>query len=359
MPTITPLPLDEVLEGDCVELMGRLPAACIDLVFADPPYNLQLTTDLWRPNSTRVEGVADDWDRFESVEAYDSFTRGWLAAARRVLKPDGTLWVIGTYHNIHRVGSILMDLGYWILNEVVWIKPNPMPQMRGVRFCNAHETMVWARPRRTAPRCTLNYRGMKAGNEDVQMRSDWEIPVCGGSERRRIEGRKAHSTQKPEALLHRVIASSSRRGDLVLDPFCGTGTTAAVAKRLGRRFITIDRDPGYVALARERVALERPPREGLEDAIWVDAPRRRVPFVSLVEAGVLPAGTQLRFRGADILATVREDGSLVAGGRRGSIHRLGAACLNAPACNGWRHWEYRDGDGQWRLIDELRPEPGE
>src|SRR5580700_709386 len=247
-----------IVIGDCVAAMAALPAASVDLVFADPPYNLQLKGDLKRPDDSRVDAVDDDWDKFASFADYDAFTRAWLSACRRVLKPAATLWVIGSYHNIFRVGAILQDLGFWILNDVVWRKSNPMPNFRGRRFTNAHETLLWCAADREA-RYTFNYEAMKALNDELQMRSDWLIPICGGPERLKgDDGKKAHPTQKPEALLHRVLMASSRPGDIVIDPFCGTGTTGAVAKRLGRRFLGIERDPSYATLARQRIAAVRP-----------------------------------------------------------------------------------------------------
>ncbi|HSV74484.1 MAG TPA: DNA methyltransferase [Chthonomonadales bacterium] len=348
------IPLDTVLEGDCAELMARLPDRCADLIFADPPYNLRLAGDLRRPDLSRVDAVDDAWDQFESPQRYDQFTRDWLTAARRILKPNGTLWVIGSYHSIYRVGAILMDLGYWILNDIVWIKANPTPQMRGVRFCNAHETLLWAARDSTASGITFNYRALKAGNEDRQVRSDWYFPVCSGGERLRTGAARAHSTQKPEALLHRIISGTSRPGDLVVDPFCGSGTTAAVARRLGRRFVTMDRDPAYVEIARARIAAVSPDL-ALADAIDVDAPPPRVPFATLVETGMLPAGTRLRLNRSGAEAIVQNDGTLAADGLRGSIHRLGARLLDAPACNGWEHWYYEDpATGRLLPINALR-----
>jgi len=348
------LPIDSVIEGDCVEVLSHLPARCADLVFADPPYNLRLESALHRPDLSRVDAVDDAWDQFETPEAYDAFTRAWLDAVRRVLKPSGTLWVIGSYHNIYRVGTILMDLGYWILNDIVWIKANPTPQMRGVRFCNAHETLIWAARDRRATGITFNYRALKAANEDRQARSDWYLPICSGSERLRVGDAKAHSTQKPEALLHRIISGTSRPGDLVVDPFCGTGTTAAVAKRLGRRFLTMDIDPAYVEIARQRVAAVTPCLVDAE-ALDVDAPPPKVSFATIVETGLLPAGTTLHLRANGAEATVQSDGTLVANGLRGSIHRLGARLLGAPACNGWEHWHYRDpATGHLQPLNALR-----
>src|ERR1700744_3969103 len=274
-----------ILVGDCVAEMAKMPAASVDLVFADPPYNLQLQGDFKRPDDSRVDAVDDDWDKFSSFAAYDAFPHTWLTACRRVMKPNATLWVIGSYHNIFRVGTILQDLGFWILNDVVWRKSNPMPNFRGRRFTNAHETMIWAARDSSKRNYTFNYEALKAGNEDVQMRSDWFIPLCTGEERLKgSDGKKLHPTQKPEALLARVILAASRPDDLVLDPFCGTGTTGAVARRLGRRFIGIERDPGYAARARERIAVVTP----VEDELVAIPSKReapRVPFGSLVERG--------------------------------------------------------------------------
>jgi modification methylase len=328
---------NSVLVGDCAEEMARLSEASVDLVFADPPYNLQLGGELLRPNNTRVEGVDDAWDKFAGFAEYDRFTRHWLSAARRLLKPDGALWVIGSYHNIYRVGAILQDLGYWILNDIVWRKTNPMPNFRGRRFTNAHETLLWC-ARSQASRYTFNYESMKALNEELQMRSDWLMPLCGGSERLKgDDGRKAHPTQKPEALLHRVLMASTRPGDLVLDPFFGTGTTGAVAKRLGRRFIGIERDPGYAELARERIRAVKP--ADLEDVV---APQKReeprIPFGALVERGLLKPGEVLFDARKRWTAKVRADGTVISADARGSIHRVGAHVQGAPACNGWAFW---------------------
>ena len=328
---------DGVIEGDCLAELARLDAASVDLVFADPPYNLQLAGELHRPDNSRVDGVAADWDKFAGFADYDRFTRAWLGECRRVLKPTGGLWVIGTYHNIFRIGAILQDLGFWILNDVVWRKANPMPNFRGRRFTNAHETLLWCAADRDA-RYTFNYQAMKALNDDLQMRSDWLIPVCGGPERLKDgEGKKAHPTQKPEALLHRVLVASSRPGELVLDPFCGTGTTGAVARRLGRRFVGIERDPGYAALARERIAAVTP-ADG--DALRL-APKReapRVPFGSLVERGLVRPGDILVDATGRYRARVRADGTLISAEHRGSIHAVAAQVQGAPACNGWAFW---------------------
>jgi modification methylase len=352
-----PLPLDQVLTGDCVELLQALPAESVDVIFADPPYNLQLRHDLWRPNQTRVDPVDDDWDRFATFADYDSFTRRWLGACRRVLKRSGTLWVIGTYHNIFRVGAILQDLDFWILNEINWIKANPMPNFKGMRFTNAHETLIWAQKERGA-QYTFNHQAMRALNEDLQMRSDWYLPLCGGKERLRENGAKAHATQKPEALLYRVLISSSNPGDVVLDPFFGTGTTGVVAKRLCRRWIGMERDPKYVALAEQRLAAVQ---TGDPAAFKLVHPRRerRIPFGSLLEYGLLQPGETLTLGPQEeISARVMADGQLEINGQRGSIHRM-AAMLHPGPCNGWELWHYWDAQAQQRrpihvLREQLR-----
>ena len=351
-------PVNQVLLGDCVEVMNALPPKCADLVFADPPYNMQLGGDLWRPNMTKVDAVTDPWDKFKSFAEYDAFTRAWLTACRRVLKDTGTLWVIGSYHNIYRVGAVMMDAGYWVLNDIAWIKANPTPQMRGTRFCNAHETLLWAKKSIDQKKYTFHYREMKAGNDDKQMRSDWYIPICSGGEREKKDGKKAHATQKPEALMHRVIAATTNPGDLVLDPFCGSGTTAAVAKRLGRDYITIDREEVYVELAEKRLANISPALLTSEDenGVLLGGPKPRIPFVSLIESGQLPLDTTLRLKGTDIEAALHADGTVTAGGHRGSIHKVAAACLGLPSANGWTAWLYQDrASGEVRLLDALRP----
>lgn len=345
-------PLDRIIVGDCIEELAALPEQCVDLIFADPPYNLQLQQELWRPNLTRVDAVTDDWDRFGSFAEYDAFTRAWLGACRRVLKDTGTLWVIGSYHNIYRVGAILMDLDYWILNDVVWVKTNPMPNFRGVRFANAHETLIWAQKQRGA-KVTFNYHVMKALNGGRQMRSDWLLPICSGAERIKLNGEKAHSTQKPEALLERVILASSNPGDVVLDPFFGTGTTGAVAKRLGRRWIGIERDPGYVALAQARIDAVQPDPQAIAAFTELRRPPR-VPFSALLARGLLRPGDTLTLRGQDgITAEVLADGRIRHGDLTGSIHRVASALRGAP-CNGWDHWLLDDPQRGQIVLDDLR-----
>jgi len=353
---IRELPLDQMILGDAVRIMRMLPSASVHCIFADPPYNLQLRGELRRPDYSLVDGVDDDWDRFTDFAAYDAFTRDWLGECRRLLRKDGTLWVIGTYHNIFRIGAILQEMGFWILNDIVWRKANPMPNFRGRRFTNAHETLIWAAPGRDA-RYRFNYQAMKALNDDVQMRSDWYFPLCTGPERLRNEhGLKLHPTQKPEALLHRVLMSCTGPGDIVLDPFLGTGTTAAVARRLSRHYIGIERHPAYVEAALGRVRRVRPaPAEGLAATpTRRDAPR--VPFGSLVERGVLPAGTVLTDRLRRVQAVVVADGTLRCGDVQGSIHQVGAAVQNAPSCNGWTFW-HMEQDGALVAIDGLRAVP--
>jgi modification methylase len=347
------VPLGKILHGDCLDILPTLPEKSVDVVFADPPYFLQLSQELYRPNQSRVRGVKDAWDHFRDFEDYDAFTRAWLSACRRVLKPSGSLWVIGTYHNIFRVGRILQDLDYWILNDVVWVKTNPMPNFRGVRFSNAHETLIWAVKSRRS-RYTFNYRTMKELNDGLQMRSDWRLPICTGKERIRTEGGvRAHATQKPEELLRRVLLASTRPGDVVLDPFFGTGTTGAVAKRLGRGWIGIEKEKEYIELARRRIAGVRASPDLAEAA---GSPRRleRVSFRQVMEAGLVRAGQRLYFEGdRSRSARVRADGDLVANGHRGSIHQVARLLAGVP-CNGWTHWYYPGEKGDWHMIDELR-----
>jgi modification methylase len=346
--------LDRVLVGDSVAELEKLPAKSVDLVFADPPYNLQLAGTLHRPDQSLVDAVDDDWDRFESFEAYDAFTRAWLMAVRRVLKPNGTMWVIGSYHNIFRVGTVLQDLGFWILNDVVWRKTNPMPNFKGRRFQNAHETLIWAGRDADAKSYTFNYDALKAFNEDTQMRSDWLIPICSGAERLKdADGAKLHPTQKPEGLLHRVLIASSKPGDVVLDPFFGSGTTGAVAKKLGRRFIGVERDPGYAEAARARIAAAAPIDAQALELMRGKKAETRVPFGSLIEAGLVSAGELLTDARGRVVARVRVDGSLEANGVTGSIHRVGAAVQGAEACNGWTFW-HASREGRIVVLDDLR-----
>lgn len=338
------LPLDQIIVGDCVAAMNALPSASVDLIFADPPYNLQLGGDLRRPDDSLVDAVDDDWDKFASFAEYDAFTRAWLAAARRVLKPDGALWVIGSYHNIFRVGAILQDLGFWMLNDIVWRKANPMPNFRGRRFTNAHETLIWA-ARGESSKYTFHYEALKGGNDDLQMRSDWYLPLCTGDERLKdAAGAKVHPTQKPEALLARVLLSASNPGDVILDPFFGTGTTGAVAKALGRRFIGLEREEVYAKAARERIAAVQP----LAPEAFAAAPSKRseprIPFLSIVEAGLVKAGETVIDEKRRHKAVVRADGTLMLGPAIGSIHKVGALAQGLPACNGWTFWHVERAD---------------
>ena len=358
MEVVRELPLDQIMLGDAVRIMRMLPAASVHCVFADPPYNLQLRGELRRPDDSLVDGVDEDWDRFTDFAAYDTFTHEWLSECRRLLRKDGTIWVIGTYHNIFRIGAIMQELGFWLLNDVIWRKSNPMPNFRGRRFTNAHETLIWAARGRDA-RYRFNYQAMKSLNDEVQMRSDWLLPLCTGQERLRNEhGLKLHPTQKPEALLHRVLLSCTVPGDIVLDPFLGTGTTAAVARRLSRHYIGIERHPAYVEAALGRVRRVRPaPHDGIATTPTKrEAPR--VPFGSLVERGLIAPGTVLTDRTRRVRAMVLADGSIRAGALQGSIHKIGAEVQNAPACNGWTFWHF-DRNGELVPIDALRKDATE
>jgi site-specific DNA-methyltransferase (adenine-specific) len=350
------LPLDQILHGDCVEKLAQMPEKSVDLIFADPPYNLQLSGTLWRPNMTQVDAVDDTWDQFDSFEAYDDFTRAWLSACRRVLKDNGTLWVIGTYHNIFRTGVVLQDLGFWILNDIVWIKTNPMPNFRGVRFTNAHETLIWASKSKRA-RYTFNHHAMKPFNNDKQMRSDWVLPICSGKERIKINGKKAHSTQKPEALLYRVILSSSSPADVVLDPFFGLGTTGAVAKKLHRHFIGIEQELSYIAVAKTRLDAIIP--APLDHATFDVRDKKRlaprIPFAHLLEGGLLQPGQGLYFRkDREKIAYIKPDGKLIFRQIEGSIHQVGTHIMNGVPCNGWEHWYFENNAGKLENIDTLR-----
>ena len=343
----------QIINGDCVEVLDTLSDESIDLIFADPPYNLQLSGDLLRPNNSKVMGVDDEWDRFDSFSEYDTFSRSWLNACRRVLKPTGSLWVIGSYHNIFRVGATLQDLGFWILNDVIWHKTNPMPNFRGRRFTNAHETLIWCVKDPTAKRYTFNYDAMKSLNEGVQMRSDWLLPLCTGNERLKKDGQKAHPTQKPESLLSRVILATSKPGDLVLDPFSGSGTTAAIAKRFGRRFIGIEQDLEYVKLARQRLEAVHQLKD--QEVLAIDTKRSapRVPFGSLLDRGLVNPGEFMFDSRRRWHAKIRADGMLISDQVKGSIHAVGAAVQGAQACNGWTFWHV-DRDGSTVSIDLFR-----
>lgn len=348
--------LDTILKGDCVAALDRLPDHSVDVIFADPPYNLQLEGALHRPDQTKVNAVDDHWDQFDSFQAYDAFTRAWLMACRRVLKPNGTIWVIGSYHNIFRVGASLQDLGFWMLNDVIWRKTNPMPNFRGRRFQNAHETLIWASRDQKSKGYTFNYEAMKAANDDVQMRSDWLFPICTGSERLKDDnGDKVHPTQKPEALLARILMSSSKPGDVILDPFFGSGTTGAVAKRLGRHFVGIEREQTYIDAATKRIAAVDPLGKTELKVMSGKRAEPRVAFISVIEAGLLRPGTVLSDAKRRYAAIVRADGTLAVNGDAGSIHRMGASVQGFDACNGWTFWHYEE-EGTLKPIDALRTE---
>jgi modification methylase len=358
------LGLDRIIEDDCISAMAAMPASSVDMIFADPPYNLQLGGDLFRPEGGRVDAVDDEWDKFSSFESYDAFTRGWLAEARRILKPDGTLWVIGSYHNIFRVGAALQDAGYWILNDIVWRKSNPMPNFRGTRFTNAHETLIWA-SRGEESRYTFNYRAMKALNDELQMRSDWVLPICSGGERVKTDGVKAHPTQKPESLLYRILLACTNPGDVVLDPFFGTGTTGAVARRLGRHWIGIERERKYVKVARERIASTLALDESAMRTMASKRTAPKVPFGALVETGMVEPGAVLTDAKRRWTAKVGADASVEMDGQLGSIHQIGAAAQGAPSCNGWTFWHVSDGEAlvpldslRQRYISTLDPGSG-
>jgi len=354
-----PLPLDSIIQGDCREVLARLPEKSVDLIFADPPYNLQLQNTLRRPDLSEVAAVDDHWDQFTDFAAYDQFTREWLVACRRVLKDTGTLWVIGSYHNIYRVGSIVQDLGFWFLNDVIWVKTNPMPNFRGVRFTNAHETLLWCKKSKDQKRYTFHYHAMKMANDEKQMRSDWPLALCTGRERIKVDGEKLHTTQKPEALLYRVILASSNPGDVILDPFFGTGTTGAVAKKLGRHFIGIEREPQYIRGAQARIdAISAPATTDAEILGQIESKRSapRIAFAALLENGLILPGQALYFdRQRDLAVTVLADGSLrTVDGLHGSIHKIGTLVGKLSACNGWEHWYYEADDGELVAIDHLR-----
>jgi modification methylase len=347
------LPTERVLVGDCIELMNSLPECSVDLIFADPPYNLQLKSELHRPDNSRVDAVNDHWDQFESFRTYDEFTNNWLAASKRILKKDGAIWIIGSYHNIFRVGSAVQNQGFWILNDVVWHKSNPMPNFRGMRFTNAHETLIWA-SKTDKSKYTFNYEALKALNEGTQMRSDWTLPLCTGHERlKNDKGEKAHPTQKPESLLYRVLLGTTNVGDVVLDPFFGTGTTGAVCKMLGRNFIGIEREEYYAKVAEKRIKNTRAlDSSSLKISVGKRA-EPRIPFGQLLERGMLRPGEQLMSSNGRFTAKVRADGTLAGDHFVGSIHQVGAKLEGAPSCNGWTYWCFKR-DGKRVLIDQLR-----
>ena len=354
-PAATPkelLPLGQIIPGDCIEAMRTIPDASVDMVFADPPYNLQLGGDLSRPDGSHVDAVTNDWDKFSSFASYDQFTRDWLTEARRVLKPEGSLWVIGSYHNIFRLGAIMQDMGFWILNDIIWRKANPMPNFKGTRFTNAHETLIWASMGEKS-KYTFNYRAMKTLNDELQMRSDWVLPICNGAERLKKGGRKVHPTQKPESLLYRVMLATTNAGDVVLDPFFGTGTTGAVAKRLGREWIGCEREGDYREAALERIEMALPLDERALKTMQSKRSAPKVAFGTLIETGWIKPGTKLTDKKGRFEAVVRADGSLVCGDVNGSIHGAGKELQGAPSCNGWTFW-HLEHEGKVKPIDAIR-----
>ena len=350
------LNINSISVGNCVDIMLSMPAGCVDMIFADPPYNLQLQNELYRPNLTKVDAVDDDWDKFDDFESYDQFTKNWLSASRHILNENGTIWVIGSYHNIHRVGKIMMDLGFWVLNDITWVKTNPMPNFKGTRFTNSTETIIWAKKSEKQKKYTFNHHAMKALNDDKQMRSDWEIPICTGEERIKVNGQKAHSTQKPEQLLYRVIMSSTNPGDVVFDPFMGSGTTAAVAKKLCRRFVGAEISPEYAKIAENRINGVEVPLI-LPDLLNTPSKRTapRVAFGLIVEKGYIRVGETLYSKSRKYAAIIKANSHLSANNESGSIHAIGAIVQGAPACNGWDFW-YVERGGKLICIDDFRQE---
>ena len=343
---------NKLINGDSLKELKKIPDGSFDLIFADPPYNLQLKKELNRPDSSKVNAVNDEWDKFESFKSYDEFTLNWLSECKRILKKDGTIWVIGSYHNIFRVGCKIQDLGFWILNDVIWNKNNPMPNFRGTRFTNAHETLIWA-SKSEKSKYTFNYQSLKCLNDDLQMRSTWKLPICSGNERLKQKGKKVHSTQKPEALLHRILLASSNKNDFILDPFSGSGTTAVVAKKLGRIFLGIEKDKNYFEASIRRVKNTKPIEENYLDTLKNNRSKPRVPFGSLVEMGVIRPGTEIYDKKKKINAKIMVDGSIKYQETEGSIHKIAAKILGAESCNGWTYWYYKSGNSL-KSIDELR-----
>ena len=343
--------VNRIVKGDSIEVLREIPSTSVDLIFADPPYNLQLRDELWRPNQTKVDAVTDEWDKFSSFEEYDEFSKKWLTECKRVLKKNGTIWVIGSYHNIFRIGKIMQDLGFWFINDIIWVKTNPMPNFRGTRFTNAHETLIFA-VKSEDSMYSFHYKSMRVYNDDTQMRSDWEIPICNGAERIKIEGEKAHSTQKPEELLRRVILSSSNTGDIVLDPFMGSGTTGAVAKLLGRNYIGIEREEKYIKVAEDRIFKVKPlqPQQLLYP---VEAKQPKVPFGNLLASGLIKDGETIYSKDKSKTAIILANATLVSGEIKGSIHSVSAALLGKPNFNGWTYW-YVLRDDKLVSIDQLR-----
>jgi len=343
---------NKIINGDSLNELKKIPDESFDLIFSDPPYNLQLRNQLIRPDRSKVDAVNDKWDQFENFKVYDDFTMNWLSECRRILKKNGSIWVIGSYHNIFRVGTKIQDLGFWILNDVIWNKNNPMPNFRGTRFTNAHETLIWASKDKNS-KYTFNYQSLKCLNDDLQMRSTWNLPICNGNERLKEKGKKVHSTQKPESLLHRILLASTNKNDLILDPFLGSGTTAVVAKKLGRIFYGIEKDKKYFNAANKRLKNTKPIEDNYLDTIQNNRSKPRIPFGSLVELGVIKPGTEIYDQKKKINAKIMIDGSIKHQKAEGSIHKVAAKILGAESCNGWTYWHYQSGN-TLKPIDELR-----
>ena len=343
---------NKIINGDSLKELKKIPSETFDLIFADPPYNLQLKCELIRPDRTQVNAVNDKWDQFENFKKYDEFTYQWLLECRRILKKDGAIWVIGSYHNIFRVGTVIQNLGFWILNDVIWNKNNPMPNFRGTRFTNAHETLIWASKDKNS-KYTFNYQSLKCLNDDLQIRSTWNLPICNGNERLKEKGKKVHSTQKPESLLHRILLASSNKNDLVLDPFLGSGTTAVVAKKLGRIFYGIEKEKSYFDAANKRLKNTKIIKDEYLDTIQNNRSKPRIPFGSLVELGVIKPGTEIYDQKKKVNAKIMADGSIKYQKSEGSIHKVAAKILGAESCNGWTYWHYQSGNSL-KPIDELR-----
>ena len=343
---------NKIINGDSLEELKKIPRETFDLIFADPPYNLQLKSELTRPDRSKVSAVNDKWDQFENFKKYDDFTYEWLSECKRILKKDGAIWVIGSYHNIFRVGTAIQNLGFWILNDVIWNKNNPMPNFRGTRFTNAHETLIWA-SKSEKSKYTFNYQSLKCLNDDLQMRSNWDLPICNGSERLKKDGKKIHSTQKPEALLHRILLATSNKNDLILDPFLGSGTTATVAKKLGRNYFGIEKEKNYFKAAEQRIKATKPIEDDLLDTLKNNRSKPRIPFGSLVELGIIKPGTNIFDNKKKITARIMADGSIKHNQAEGSIHKVAATILGAESCNGWTFW-HCDINGRTYPIDYLR-----
>jgi modification methylase len=344
--------LNNIINGNSLEILKKIPDKTFDLVFADPPYNMQIGETLRRPNDSKVKGVDDKWDQFQSFKHYDDFCKAWLIECKRILKDNGSIWVIGSYHNIFRLGYHIQNLNFWILNDVIWRKNNPMPNFKGTRFTNAHETLIWASKSKKS-KYKFNYQSLKCFNDDLQMRSDWMLPICSGKERLKKNGHKVHSTQKPEALLYRIILSTTNKGDSVFDPFLGTGTTAVVAKKLGRKYSGIEKDRQYFSAAKKRLEGVKEIEDNYLDTIQNTKSKPRIPFGSLVEMGILEPGMILFDHKKKYNAKIMADGSIRHKDNEGSIHKVAAKILGAESCNGWTYWYYNI-EGSMLPIDNLR-----